>query len=170
MAADDDYGMLVSDEPYRRRDDRNASMFGPGPGQQVTVFEGDGRDTRFQQTPKEKFQRDLIAYVKTAYRSLSDATTYTILEQAERVPNHINLYIGMLVAAILFQQRTNIYDYEQLTPDLFHQHAPGVLQPFTAARLEAKKTSIRNLSEADYMNRLKVDLLRYLRYLLKAGV
>lgn len=164
---------FVMDEPVMFRRGKDMSYMAPGPGEQRIIMEGDlmfarNREFGLQQNAEQVFRTNLISYLSKVYRDMSSAIQQSIVEQAVKVDNYRNLYNGMLAAAIYWRSLTQITDKARLTQQALDSQATQiVLEPFITNKLEAKKIKQKNMASDDYINHLKADLVRYLRFILR---
>jgi len=163
---------FLQEEPVRYQQGKDISVLAPGAGAQRAIMEGNSvyarsRDARSSQTPEQLFRRTMLSYLSSAYSNMSTDQQYSITDQATHVPLYQNLYVVIFAAAIYFRQRAGITKRSELTPALFNKYAAEVLVPLTSGKLEVKKVRLGNMSASNYLDHLKADLLRHLRYILR---
>lgn len=161
---------FVTDEAVKFYRGKDMSVVGPGAGDQRAVLEGDmgffkNKILRTEMTTTQSFQRDMSRYLEKAY-NMATSQQQTIISEALQVPNFHNLYLGIFAAAIYFRQLSGITKRCRLTKEALDRYAPQALAPLVTGGAESKKIRLKKMSSVEYMNHLKADLLRYLRYIL----
>jgi hypothetical protein len=162
---------FVTDDPMKITRGKDMSVVGPGPGEQRSVIEGEmgymkNRLLRPEATKEQNFRRDASQYLEKSYRGKDVGWRQTLIDQAIKIPNYHNLYIGIFVAALYFRQLSGIVDYRDLNLEAIDKFSPLALEPLLATNSDAKKLKLKKMSVADYLVQLKADLLRHLRLIL----
>ena len=155
------------DEPYlgsldeydvvRSKDGKDMSVNAPAFGSQRAIVEGPmgaarSKLLRDKETTESSFRAQARKYLEQAYPNMNPSQRFVLIDRAVSTPEYYNLAMNILLAAILFWENAG---QVPLTPELFRQYAPAVLEPII------QDLNVRH--RIDYEAQLDADLLRYLR-------